>query len=110
MAASDEVRIHRPARDVVHIERLDDGAYEVVGRAAGRAVRFSNLTDEGALAEVVRRLERLGVDRLLRKAGIGDGDTVVVGDVEFSWWKDQASEGIDPSQLPRRTKNKRAAE
>jgi GTP-binding protein len=110
VAASDEVRIHRPARDVVHIERLDDGAYEVVGRAAGRAVRFSNLTDEGALAEVVRRLERLGVDRLLRKAGIGDGDTVVVGDVEFSWWKDQASEGIDPSQLPRRTKNKRAAE
>ena len=110
VAASDEVRIHRPARDVVHIERLDDGAYEVVGRAAGRAVRFSNLTDEGALAEVVRRLERLGVDRLLRKAGIGDGDTVVVGDVEFSWWKDQASEGIDPSQLPRRTNNKRAAE
>jgi GTP-binding protein len=110
VAAHDEVRIHRPARDVVHIERLDDGAFEVVGRAAGRAVRFSNLTDEGALAEVVRRLERLGVDRLLRKAGIGDGDTVVVGDVEFSWWKDQASEGIDPSQLPRRAKNKRAAQ
>ena len=106
-AESSEVRIHRPARDVVHVERLDDGSFEVVGRAATRAVRFSNLTDEGALAEVVRRLERLGVDRLLRRAGIGDGDTVVVGDIEFSWWKDQQSEGIDPSQLPRRNKNKR---
>ena len=45
------------------------GRLVVLGRAAERAVALSDLTDEGAQAEVVRRLRRLGVDRALARAG-----------------------------------------
>ncbi|MEI8051081.1 MAG: Obg family GTPase CgtA, partial [Actinomycetes bacterium] len=105
-----EIRIHRPAEQVVHVARMDDGSFHVLGRAAQRAVRFSTLTDDGALDEAVKRLERLGVDRLLSRAGIHEGDTVVVGDLEFSWWRGQATEGLNPAELPRRPKRKRPAQ
>ena len=98
------IRVHRPAKEAVVVERGDDGSYIVIGRAAERAVRLSDLTDDGALDEAVRRLEKLGVDRLLSRAGVKEGDRVVVGELEFSWWRDQAAEGISPNELPRRPK------
>ena len=101
------IRVHRPAKEAIVVQRSDDGSYVVVGRAAERAVRLSDLTDDGALDEAVRRLEKLGVDRLLSRAGVQEGDRVVVGDLEFSWWRDQSAEGIDPSNLPRRPKRKK---
>jgi GTP-binding protein len=101
------IRVHRPAKEAIVVQRTDDGSYVVVGRAAERAVRLSDLTDDGALDEAVRRLEKLGVDRLLSRAGVQEGDRVVVGDLEFSWWRDQSAEGIDPSNLPRRPKRKK---
>jgi len=104
-----EIRVHRPAKEGIVVERQDDGAYVVRGRAAERAVRLSDLTDDGALDEAVRRLEKLGVDRMLSRAGVHEGDRVIVGDLEFSWWRDQASEGLDPSSLPRRPQRKKRA-
>jgi GTP-binding protein len=59
-----------------------------VGRAAERAVALSDLTDEGAQAEAVRRLRRLGVDRALARAGARDGDEVTVGSMTFTWGDD----------------------
>jgi len=32
-----------------------------------------------------RMLEKMGVVRALRRAGVKDGDTVVIGSVEFEW-------------------------
>jgi GTP-binding protein len=108
-APSTAIRIHRPAERMIHVERLDDGAFCIVGRAAERAVRFSNLTDEGAMDEAVRRLEKLGVAKLLRQSGITEGATVVVGDIEFDWWQDQTVQGIAPEDLPRRAKRRKSA-
>ena len=96
------ITIHRPAEAMVHVERLDDGAFLIVGKAAERAVRFSDLEDDGALDEAIRRLEKLGIDKMLSRAGIGEGDRVVVGDLEFTWWRDQTAKGLDPDELPRR--------
>ena len=72
-------------------------------------MRFSNLTDDGALDEAVRRLEKLGVARMLRQAGITEGAKVIVGDVEFDWWMDQTVAGLSPEDLPRRPHTKRAS-
>ena len=43
------VTIHRPVGSEVSIERLNDGSWNVVGRAALRAVALSDLTNEEAL-------------------------------------------------------------
>jgi len=86
--ASSEVIVHRPAPEGVDVRRAGDGAWVVVGRAAERAVAFSDLNDDGALAEAVRRLRRLGVDRALARAGARDGDEVTVGTMTFTWGED----------------------
>jgi GTP-binding protein len=87
-AASSEIVVHRPIPEGVDVRRAGDGAWMVVGRAAERAVALSDLNDEGAQAEAVRRLRRLGVDRALARAGVRDGDEVTVGTMTFTWGED----------------------
>ena len=67
-----------PASGVV-VQTGPDGALEVRGRQAERAVALSDLTDAGALAYAQGRLKRLGVDRALVKAGARPGDRVRIG-------------------------------
>jgi GTP-binding protein len=86
--ARSEVFVHRPAPEGVDVQRAGAGAGVVVGRAAERAVAFSDLTDDGAQAEAWRRLRRLGVDRALARAGVRDGDEVTVGAMTFTWEED----------------------
>jgi GTP-binding protein len=90
-AAPRAPRLHVPAVEEVEVRRVEPGRFEVLGRAAARAVALSDLTDPGALDEVHRRLARLGVDRALARAGAHEGDVVAIGDVELEW----AAEGSD---------------
>jgi GTP-binding protein len=103
------VVIHRPMVDEVSVERRGQGHWEILGRAATRAVRFSDLTNEEAAAEMVKRLKSLGVDRLLLRAGARDGDVVTVGDASFEWWRDAASSGLDAGEHHRTTRRERLA-
>ncbi len=83
------VIIHRPEPEGVEVVREDDAGYRVLGRAAERAVALSDLTDIGALDYARHRLERIGVDKALRRAGLRDGDTVRIGDFEFEYQEDR---------------------
>ncbi len=74
-----------PAASGVVVRRGDDGAFHVEGRDARRAVALSDLTDFGALQVARARLNNLGVDRALVKAGAVPGDRVIVGGVEFEF-------------------------
>jgi Obg family GTPase CgtA-like protein len=94
-AAVEAVVIHRPINDEVAVTKLPGGQWLVEGRAALRAVRFQDLTNDEALAEIVSRLKALGVDRLLTRAGVRDGDLVSVGALAFEWWRDQVGAGLD---------------
>jgi GTP-binding protein len=86
------VVVHRPAPEGVVVERTGPHAWRIAGRQAERAVNLSDLTDDAALAEVVRRLRRLGADRALARAGARDGDEVTVGVLSFTWSRDQPVE------------------
>ncbi len=79
------IAVHRPAPEGVNVRRVSPGMWRVEGRAAERAVAFSDLNDPGALEEAVRRLRRHGVDRALTRAGVRDGDEVTVGTMSFTW-------------------------
>ncbi len=80
-----EIVVHRPVPEGVDVQRAGAGAWLVLGRAAERAVAFSDLTNVDAQAEAVRRLRRLGVDRALARAGAREGDEVTVGAMTFTW-------------------------
>ena len=69
--------------------RDDDGAWRVVGRSVERAVALSDLTNLEALDYARGRLNRMGVDRALVRAGVRDGDTVRIGSFAFDYAEDE---------------------
>ena len=92
---SQEIIVHRPVKDEIWVEKIAEGHWEVHGRAARRAVRFSDLRNDEAMAEMIRRLRDAGVDRLLSRSGVKDGDSVTIGEATFGWWRDHQAAGLD---------------
>lgn len=80
--------IHRPEPEGVKIVREDDGSWRVIGREAERAVALSDMGDAGALDYARSRLEKLGVNRALRRAGLSEGDIVRIGNFAFDYEED----------------------
>jgi GTP-binding protein len=78
----------RPAVEGVTISRLDDGSFVVEGREAIRAVNLNDLTNPEALDVARERLSKLGVDRMLGRAGARTGDVVHIGGISFEWESD----------------------
>jgi GTPase len=77
-------RLEDSPEESVTVEREGE-AYRIKGRAALRAAAIINAdTPEGKVV-MRRRLARLGIDRLLQRAGAQVGDLVRVGDVEYKW-------------------------
>jgi GTP-binding protein len=103
------VVVHKPLPDEITVERQGENGWVVGGRPALRAVRFQDLTDDEALAEIVRRLRALGVDRILTRAGVRDGDVVNVGPLSFEWWRDEVGAGLDRGDHHRATRRERLA-
>lgn len=77
--------VHRPVAEGIRIDREDDGAFRVVGRAAERAVALSDLTNLEALDFAHARLKKIGVDKALARAGAKEGDTVRIGALTFEY-------------------------
>jgi GTP-binding protein len=104
-----EVVVHKPLPDEITVDKAGTNEWIVAGRPAIRAVRFQDLTDDEALAEIVRRLRALGVDRMLTRAGVRDGDIVNIGPLSFEWWRDDVSAGLDRGDHHRATRRERLA-
>ncbi|MGQ0519590.1 MAG: GTPase ObgE [Actinomycetota bacterium] len=81
--------IHRPEPEGVVVERGEDGAWVVRGRRAERAVAISDITNADALAYVQHRLQQMGVDRALARAGAREGEAVHIGGFTFTYEPDQ---------------------
>ncbi|MBV9411911.1 MAG: GTPase ObgE [Acidimicrobiia bacterium] len=88
---ADSFVLHEPLPEGFHIERDPTGDFRVVGRPAERAVALSDLTNADAQEYVRQRLQRLGVDRALERAGAREGDTVHIGDMEFEYQPAESS-------------------
>jgi GTP-binding protein len=99
-AAVAPIVIHRPFPEQISAERIAQGVFEVVGRAAERAAGLSDLTDDQALDVVLGRLRRLGVDRVLARAGARDGDEVRVGELSFTWYRYGPDSSLEPGGPP----------
>ncbi len=94
--------IHRPLPEGFGVERVAAGMFRVVGRVAERAVALNDLTTDEAADFVQGRLRRLGVDRALARAGAQDGDEVVIGELTFTWYRDQPEFTGEPVARRRR--------
>jgi len=79
-----EHRVYRPAaRRAFAVERAAQGGFRVSGEGIDRLVaRFDPDNDE-AMAELERRLRRIGVVRALQERGFEPGDDVEIGGIVF---------------------------
>lgn len=96
--------IEKPVSDVVVEEDTgaydnDDSSFEVIKVAkdafiimGGKLKRLASVTDERNRQQILRLqnvMQGMGVFDELRKQGIKDGDTVVVGHLEFEFYDDE---------------------
>lgn len=80
--------IMRPDPENSWVERIGDNEFRVHGRAAERAVALNDVTTPEALNYIDDRLSRLGVPRLLSRAGAVEGDVVWVAQFSFEYAPD----------------------
>ncbi len=77
-------QLHRPLGPGFTVRR-EGTTWVVEGRGAMRAIAFDDLTRPEAADRAAGRLERLGVDEALRRAGALPGDEVQIGDLVFEF-------------------------
>ncbi|MCS7254806.1 MAG: GTPase ObgE [Armatimonadota bacterium] len=70
-------------RKPLAIRTIQNGIYEITGDSVERVVRMLDMNNREARVEALRRLERLGVCKLLRMAGASFGERVKIGGLEF---------------------------
>ena len=77
--------IIRPQADGARVERLDDHEFRLVGRQVERVVALNDVSTPEALSYVDHQLKRLGVQRLLSRAGASDGDIIWIANFSFEY-------------------------
>jgi GTP-binding protein len=79
--------VYKPEVDpnLFEVTREEAGNWRVTGVAIERSAKMTYWEHDGSIRRFQKLMERLGVDKALREAGIEEGDTVYVGDFELEW-------------------------
>jgi GTP-binding protein len=77
--------ILKPESEGSWVEKLGNGGFRVHGRKAERTVHLNDVTTPEAMSYIEERLKKLGVPRLLARAGAVTGDVVWIGDFSFDY-------------------------
>ena len=81
----DGVVLLRPEPTGAVVERIDEHEFRVSGRDVERVVALNDVTTNEAVSYISHRLERLGVHKMLARAGATDGDIVWIRDFSFEY-------------------------
>lgn len=82
------VVVIRPEVSGAIVESLGDGEFRLVGREVERVVALNDVTTAEALNYIDQRLERMGVHKMLTRAGVQEGDVIWIGDFSFEYQAD----------------------
>ncbi|HAP77976.1 MAG TPA: GTPase ObgE [Acidimicrobiaceae bacterium] len=83
--AQEGIVIIRPQADGARVEKLDDHEFRLVGRQVERIVALNDVTTPEALNYIDHQLKRLGVPKMLARAGARDGDIVWIASFSFEY-------------------------
>ena len=82
------VVIIRPEAEGARVERLGDHEFRLIGRQVERIVALNDVTTPEAMSYIDFQMKRLGVQRLLARAGVGDGDIVWISAFSFEYQRE----------------------
>ena len=79
--------VYKPEVDPNQFEVMqeEENNWRVTGVAIERSAKMTYWEHDGSVRRFQKLMERLGVDKALREAGIQEGDTVFVGNFELEW-------------------------
>lgn len=88
------VRIAPDAKDPrqYEIEKVAENEYEVRGKGIERMIAMTKLDNDETLRRLHRKLERIGILKAIKDAGVVHGDTVRIGTFEFDYSSDDELE------------------
>jgi len=83
----DTLPVYKPEVDpnLFEVAQEDEDTWRVTGVAIERSAKMTYWEHDGSIRRFQKLMERLGVDKALREAGIQEGDTVFVGNFELEW-------------------------
>lgn len=83
----EEVPVFRPEEEEqpFRIFKVEEGVYRVTGERIERAVAMTYWEYEEAVLRFQRILRAIGITEALEQAGVEEGDTVIIGDMELEW-------------------------
>jgi GTP-binding protein len=71
------------------IEEEDEGLFRISGRRVERMVAMTDFENDSAVRYLQRKLDRIGITDKLRELGAQEGDTIAIGEFEFSFTDEQ---------------------
>ena len=77
--------ILRPEAEGGRVERLGEHEFRLLGRQVERIVALNDVSTPDALSYIDFQMKRLGMPRLLARAGAQDGDVIWVADFSFEY-------------------------
>jgi GTP-binding protein len=86
---TEEVDVPPPVDEKAVTISASDLGWHVRGIAIERAALMTNWDQEESAARFQRILEAMGITMALREAGVAEGDTVFVGEIELQWGWEQ---------------------
>lgn len=81
-----ELPLYKPEEDRFEfsINRIPEG-WRVSGKGIERAASMTFWEHEGSVRRFQHLMEKIGLDKALREAGVEEGETVYIGDFELEW-------------------------
>ena len=77
----------QPDKESFSVVECDDGSFEVFGGLVDEIARNVVLDNYDSMQFFQRRIKETGIDKALRNAGVKDGDTVRIKDIEFEYYE-----------------------
>ena len=85
LVAPGEALIELTPPEAFTITRGRDGSFDIAGERIERLAAMTDFDSDEALARFERALAKMGVEKKLRELGAVEGDTVRIGQYEFSY-------------------------
>ena len=79
----------RPEPQGTRVERIGSNEFRLHGRDIERSIALNDLTNADALNYIDDRMSRLGIPRLLARAGATEGAIVWIGTFSFDYTPEQ---------------------
>ena len=84
--AVEEPKVFRPTESEDAFEIVKEGdSFRVRGKRIERVAAMTDWTNDEAVARFQRIIKAMGIQDALQEAGVGSGDTVLIGNHELEW-------------------------